>query len=274
MAIETTGLPTHLALVGRRLNLSNTDDLANTFLETSYLAEVTIKTLAVVLQAGLRSSAPDVAYRQAYGLVRADGLGAWESAIREATTQPVAGYLGPEFHQLLAWATRRRTKLEDDWFKTAFDAAGAVTSRTWLRRPRSHETELREGPANRTCSDTQQDQSPRGSRTRLLRRGKFSLPCGSVLRRYDPAPLCPGDGCIFQSASQARIALSTSSARTPNTSKRLTHRDSPSPNPASTLSQRARIGPSSAATSFAAIATATCSLYPTAKPPRQPRPSS
>src|ERR1035437_2471846 len=125
MAIELTRLPTHVALVGRRLNLSNTDDLANTFLEVSYVAEVTIKTLAVVLQAALRTSATDVAYRQAYELVRADGLGAWEKAIREATTQPVAGYLGPEFHQLLAWATRRRTKPEDDWFKTAFDGARA-----------------------------------------------------------------------------------------------------------------------------------------------------
>ena len=48
MTIETSRLPTHLALVARRLNVCSPDDLAARFLEASYFAEAFLKTLAVV----------------------------------------------------------------------------------------------------------------------------------------------------------------------------------------------------------------------------------
>src|SRR5437762_186118 len=97
MHIEISKLPTHVAQVGRRLNVSIPDDLASTFLEASYLAEVAIKTIALVFQAGIRGRVPDHAYRFAHGLVRADGLGTWETTIRELVSQPLAGFLPPEF---------------------------------------------------------------------------------------------------------------------------------------------------------------------------------
>jgi hypothetical protein len=80
--IPLNSLPVHVAQVGRRLNVCSPDDVASLFLETSYMAEVGIKTIALVLHAALRERAPSHAYRFAYELLRADGLGTWESAIR------------------------------------------------------------------------------------------------------------------------------------------------------------------------------------------------
>jgi len=126
MIVETTLLPTHLALVARRLNVCDPEDLAARFLETSYLAESFLKTLAIVLRTGLSNPARDIAYRQAYDLLRADGLGVWEQAIREVTNQQTAAYLPPEFQPLLAWISKKRTKNEDEWFRIALSNARQV----------------------------------------------------------------------------------------------------------------------------------------------------
>jgi len=127
MIIETQHLPTHLALVARRVNICNPDDLASSFLETSYLVESFLKTIAVILHAGLVNSARDVAYRHAYELIiRADGLGTWEQTVREITTQPTAGYLPPEFIELIVWISRKRSKPEDEWFRSAHEKARVV----------------------------------------------------------------------------------------------------------------------------------------------------
>lgn len=126
MNVQTSTLPTHIALVVRRLGTTSPDELASTFLEAFYLAEVVTKTIAVALQAGLSESAPDIPYRHAYGLVRADGLGIWDQAIRESTSQPIAAYLPPELSQFVAWASKRRTKPEDEWFRDALSKAQYV----------------------------------------------------------------------------------------------------------------------------------------------------
>ncbi|HZV36805.1 MAG TPA: NB-ARC domain-containing protein [Verrucomicrobiae bacterium] len=126
MTIETSRLPTHLALVARRVNVCSPDDLATRFLETSYFAEAFLKTIAVVLYAGLVKPARDVAYRQAHELVRGDGLGTWEQSVRDITTQPTAGYLPPEFFSLLAWLSKKRTKAEDEWFRVVLANAHKV----------------------------------------------------------------------------------------------------------------------------------------------------
>jgi hypothetical protein len=126
MTVNASKLPTHIALVARRVNLCHVDDLANLFLETSYLAEVAIKTLGIALCAGLRQPAREVAYRHTYELVRADGLGTWETTIRDITTQPTAAYLPPEFFKVLAWVTKKRTKPEDEWFREALGQARLV----------------------------------------------------------------------------------------------------------------------------------------------------
>jgi hypothetical protein len=92
----------------------------------SYFAEAFMKTLAVVLYAGLLKPARDIAYRHAYELVRGDGLGTWEQSLRDITAQPTAGYLPPEFFPLLAWVTKKRTKPEDEWFRIALANAHHV----------------------------------------------------------------------------------------------------------------------------------------------------
>ena len=126
MTIETTLLPTHIALVARRLNVCSPDDLAARFLETSYLYEVFLKSLAIALHSGLAKPAREIAYRHAYELIRGDGLGTWEQAIREITSQPTAGYLPPEFFPLLAWISKKRGKPEDEWFRIALENARRV----------------------------------------------------------------------------------------------------------------------------------------------------
>lgn len=117
MKIETATLPTHLALVARRLNLGHSDDLATCFLNTSYLAEVALKSIAIVLHSGLEKPAREIAYRHAYGIVRADGLGIWELSVRDLTTSPTSSYLPPEYSTLLTWMTKKRTKPEDETFR-------------------------------------------------------------------------------------------------------------------------------------------------------------
>lgn len=126
MLIDVATLPTPIAEVAARLNVVGPDSSADTFLITSYLAEVGVKAVAVALHAALREKAPDYAYRIGYELVRADGLGSWEKVIRSATTLPQASYLGGEFGPVLEWATRKRTKAEDEWFREARTAAGNV----------------------------------------------------------------------------------------------------------------------------------------------------
>jgi hypothetical protein len=126
MVIDVSVLPTHIAKAAARVNTVGPNSSADTFLTTSYLAEAAIKTVAIACYAGLGERAPEYAYRLGYELVRADGLGNWEKAIRTSTTLPAASYLGPEFQPLLEWATKKRTKPDDDWYRTARAAAVAV----------------------------------------------------------------------------------------------------------------------------------------------------
>lgn len=128
MKIDTSKLPTHIALVCRRFNICNPDDLAARFLEASYVAEATLKTIACVLHAGLEKPAREIAYRHAYEFVRADGLGLWESSIRDLTTPPTASYLPPEYSSLLNWIAKKRTKNEDELFCSTFDGLRSVLS--------------------------------------------------------------------------------------------------------------------------------------------------
>jgi hypothetical protein len=126
MLIDTSSLPTHLATVGTRLNVVGPDSSADTFLASSYLAEAAIKTIAVVLQSGLSERRPEDAYRFAYSLIRADGLGMWERAIYESSTAPLAAYLPPAFQSLVAWLTKKRSKPEDEWIRAAKEDADTV----------------------------------------------------------------------------------------------------------------------------------------------------
>ncbi len=119
--MNSSSLPSHIALVARRLNQIGSENSADTFLITSYLAESMIKTLALVLRAGIAAAAPELAYRFAHGAVRADGLGEWESVIRESSSHPIAGYLPPDFRVLLAWLTKRRTSGDEGWFGEQVD---------------------------------------------------------------------------------------------------------------------------------------------------------
>jgi hypothetical protein len=145
MLIDTSKLPSHVAMVARRLNVIGPDASGDTFLTVSYLAEVAIKTIAVVFLTALREGARDDAYRLGYRLARADSLGSWETVIRESTSQPLAGLVPPEFQGMVAWATKKRTKPDDGWFKDAKESADIIFG------------ELGVGPEERATARTVRD---------------------------------------------------------------------------------------------------------------------
>jgi hypothetical protein len=108
--LDHTCLPTPIASVVKRIGQSDPGDLALAYLETSYLAEICLKMLGVVIHAALRNSARDIAYRFGYRMIRADGLGEWESCIREAASQQqVVSYMPPEFQPLISWLAKKRS---------------------------------------------------------------------------------------------------------------------------------------------------------------------
>ena len=74
MSVSTDNLPTHLASVTRRLNVTGNDASADTFLAASYVSESLLKTIAIVLLTGKRRGANTNPYKFEYDLVRADGL--------------------------------------------------------------------------------------------------------------------------------------------------------------------------------------------------------
>lgn len=117
MDIQTAPLPTPLSQVVRRLNVCGPNDSAEKFLVASYVAEIAIKLLGVSLANALKFKAHDHSYRMCYDFVRADGLGVWEANIRQAISYPLAGYLPHGMNELIAWATKVRTKPEDGWFR-------------------------------------------------------------------------------------------------------------------------------------------------------------
>lgn len=128
LELNTQDIPTHLARVAARLKLAGPDASGDTFLLTSYLFEASLKTIAAALWAGLRTSSPDNAYAVAYRLVRADGLGDWEDAIQQMSSQPLAGYLQPAFNPTQNWLTQRRKQPTDDWFFVAMTASDTIVS--------------------------------------------------------------------------------------------------------------------------------------------------
>jgi len=120
--MDSSLFPTHIAFVVRRLKIAGLDASADTFLHASYLAEIIIKTITTTLYTALKEGSPDDAYRMAHELIKADGLGVWDTAIRQCTNIPLSGYLPREFQSLIVWATKKRNKPEDEWFRKAKDA--------------------------------------------------------------------------------------------------------------------------------------------------------
>ena len=113
--IDTAKLPTHLAQVVRRLNVTGSEDSADTWLMTSYISECLVKTIAIVLIAGIRRSNPNIAKRFEYELVRADGFGTWDKLIGDCTGQSYTGYLDSDLQPLVAWITQKHPRSSDDW---------------------------------------------------------------------------------------------------------------------------------------------------------------
>ncbi len=126
--IETTGLPTHLALVARRLKVAGADSSADTWLMASYVAECFLKTIACVLVSGIRKSNPSIAHKLEYELVRADGLGSWEKIIGDCTGHALAGYLDSDLQPLIVWITKRRTQADDEWARDAATRCADILS--------------------------------------------------------------------------------------------------------------------------------------------------
>lgn len=124
--LDIAGLPTPLAQVARRVNTIGLEASADSFLIVSYLFETSTKLLAVALHAALFGKAPDHAYRIAYELVRADGLGVWEQAVRTASSLPAASFLPPDLVPVISWLSARRTKPDDQWFSDAVRSVADV----------------------------------------------------------------------------------------------------------------------------------------------------
>ncbi len=119
-------LPTHIARVVSRLNVTGPDASADTFLVTSYVMEAVLKTAAIGLCSGIRQSSEDVAYRLEYDLLRADGLGGWESALSTAVGHSYVGYIDQDLQGLVAWVTKKRTKADDEWARQAARECAAI----------------------------------------------------------------------------------------------------------------------------------------------------
>src|SRR4051812_13337105 len=114
--LDAPSLPTHVAQVMRRVDVASIHGPAAEFLMITYLFEVALKSIAVALHASLSHREPDQAHAMAYELIRADGLGAWEAAITRATSPPLTRGLPPEALPVAAWAAKKRTKADDQWF--------------------------------------------------------------------------------------------------------------------------------------------------------------
>lgn len=142
MIASIHSLPTHIALVAGRCNALGPSQTADSFLLASYLVESVIKSIGIALVHGMRANALDAAYRFGYNLVSADGLGEWESAIREMTSHPMSSFLPIDFRPLVAWVTRKRTTVDDAEFRAGYTAAQEVLERAgshveWSQRTAS-----------------------------------------------------------------------------------------------------------------------------------------
>jgi NB-ARC domain len=126
MLIPLDNLATPLAQVANRLNIVGPYNSADTFLTASYLSEAAVKIFASTLHSALSLHHAQHAYKLAYDLVRADGLGVWTSSIEKATSMPLSSFLPPDFSPLLEWATRRRTKPEDEWCREALACTNEI----------------------------------------------------------------------------------------------------------------------------------------------------
>ncbi len=124
--IGLSSLPTHVARVASRLNVSGPDSSGDTFLLTSYLSEVLLKTIAVTLCAGLRHASAEQSYSVEYSLIRADGLGSWEAAISQIANGAYSAFTSQDLQPILAWLNKRRTRAEDDWAREAISHSAAV----------------------------------------------------------------------------------------------------------------------------------------------------
>jgi hypothetical protein len=124
--LDARALPTPLAQVARRVNTVGLQASADSFLMVSYLVEASVKLLAIGLHAALRPSANEAAYRIGHELVRGDGLGTWEQAIRSATSLPAASFLPPEMNPVVTWVSQRRGRPEDTWYAEAGAAIRSV----------------------------------------------------------------------------------------------------------------------------------------------------
>src|SRR5206468_3143392 len=119
-------LPTPLAQVIGRAHAEGLEHGADSYLCLSYVYEVLIKLTAIALNSGLATLAPEHAYAISYDLVRADSPGTWVETIRAASSPPLVGFLPPEFHPLVEWLTRRRSRPDDSPFREAALGLGGI----------------------------------------------------------------------------------------------------------------------------------------------------
>lgn len=96
------------------------------FLLATYLAEAAIKSIGLTAYAALEASAPAEAYKLAHIFVRADGLGDWETAIREATGPPVSAAIAPDFQDFVSWAAQSRAKSGNEGYEASLNELGRI----------------------------------------------------------------------------------------------------------------------------------------------------
>lgn len=117
MLITPSDFPTPIAQVARRVNLTGTAGGSDSFLVASYLSEALLKTVVATQQAALSVNDEERAYRLGYHLIRADGLGTWEQALRRITGLPHVASLPRSVSKLTEWITKKRAQPEDQWFR-------------------------------------------------------------------------------------------------------------------------------------------------------------
>lgn len=126
MIPDPKALPTSVAHVIRRLRLEGVDNGSDSFLHASYVAEAALKLVVVSFHAALSANDEERAYEIGYRLIRANGLGQWEQALRRVTSLPHVGSLPRSTNQLTEWVTKRRSRQGSGWFSDALNSLVSV----------------------------------------------------------------------------------------------------------------------------------------------------
>src|SRR5262245_56901067 len=82
-----------LARMWDRVAIGRSDSDTTLFHDLMYLGEMVVKTCVSALVAAIEDDRAQSRYRLLHGLIRADGIGAWDSALDDVLTGPASQHL-------------------------------------------------------------------------------------------------------------------------------------------------------------------------------------